>query len=122
MAGHWIKWEKGLCRKPEIMQMAAQLNQSEQHTAACCMLVWEWADDITTEGLIKVTKDAVDKIAGQPGFAQAMVDAEWLVESATCIQFPNYERHNGNTAKKRMVEASRQLQYRLRKKQTNVTG
>lgn len=115
MAGHWIKWEKGLVRKPEIMQIAAALKVSDQHAAACCMLVWEWADDITTEGIINLTADVLDKIANQPGLARAMIDVGWLVESSNCIQFPNYDRHNGHPAKARAIDAARKRADRVAK-------
>lgn len=107
MAGHWIQWEKGLTRKPEVMQIAAALGCTDQHAAACCMLVWEWADDVTVDGLVKARLDAVDRIAGQPGLADAMADCGWLVVSDSAIQFPHYDRHNGQCAKARAIDAAR---------------
>lgn len=107
MAGHWIKWEKGLCRKPEVLEIAASLGVTDQHAAACCMLVWEWADDVTVEGIIRAKPEAVDRIAGQPGMASAMESVGWLVVSDSCIQFPHYDRHNGRTAKERALDATR---------------
>lgn len=112
MAG-WIKWQKGLTRKPEVIQIAAALGVTEQHAAACCMLVWEWTDDVTTEGLIRVMPESIDRIAGQPGLATAMEDAGWLICSDSAIQFPNYDRHNGNCTKARMLDAARKKSARL---------
>lgn len=107
MAGHWIKWEKGLTRKPEVMQIATALGVTDQHAAACLMLVWEWADDVTVDGLIRARADAVDRVAGHPGLSDAMIDAGWLVVGETTLQFPNYDRHNGSCAKARALDASR---------------
>jgi hypothetical protein len=121
MAGHWIKWEKGLTRKPEVMAIAAALGSTDAHAAACCMMVWEWADDVTVDGLIRARPEAVDKIAGQPGLAAAMEDAGWLVVSGLAIQFPNYARHNGKNGKRRALEASRQGQHRNHKGTHSVT-
>lgn len=113
MAGHWIKWEKGLLRKPEIMAIAAALGVSDQHAASCCMAVWEWADDVTMDGLIRVKPCAVDRVACQPGFADAMQSVGWLVVSPSAIQLPNYDRHNGRTAKERALDANRKAVLRL---------
>jgi hypothetical protein len=102
MAGHWIKWEKGLTKKPEVMRIARALGISTYEAAASCMLVWEWADDVTTDGLVVgVTLEDVNQAAGIPGIGEAMQVAGWLIPSSTCIQFPNYARHNGKTAKQR---------------------
>jgi hypothetical protein len=102
MAGHWIKWEKGLTKKPEVMRIARALGISTYEAAASCMLVWEWADDVTTDGLVVgVTLEDVNQAAGIPGIGEAMQAAGWLTGTATCIQFPNYNRHNGKTAKLR---------------------
>lgn len=107
MAGHWIKWEKGLARKPEVMEIAAALGVTDQHAAACCMMVWEWADDVTVDGLIRAKPEAVDRVSGQPGLAAAMEACGWLVVSESAVQFPNYDRHNGSCAKARAIDAAR---------------
>lgn len=121
MAGYWIKWEKGLVRKPEIMEIALSLEVSDQHAAACCMMVWEWADDVTIDGLIRAKPDAIDRVSGQPGLASAMEACGWLVVSDSAIQFPNYDRHNGQNAKRRATEASRQGKHRNHKPPYSVT-
>lgn len=120
MAGHWIKWEKGLLRKPEIMEIAQALNVSDQHAASCCMAVWEWADDVTTDGLVRAQAAAVDRIAGQDGFASAMEAVGWLKVSDSCVQFPNYDRHNGRTAKERALDANRKAVGRLSARTTDT--
>lgn len=113
MAGHWIKWEKGLTRKPEIMAIALALGSTDAHAAGVCMTVWEWADDVTVDGLIRARPDVVDKISCQPGLAVAMAAVGWLVVGESTIQFPNYDRHNGRTAKERALDANRKAIRRL---------
>lgn len=114
MSLQWIKWEKGLLRKPEVMQIAEELGVTEHHAAACCMMIWEWADDVTVDGMIRARPEAVDRIAGQPGLADAMRNAGWLVVSSHCLQFPNYDRHNGVNAKRRALEKNRQEFHRAK--------
>lgn len=118
MAGHWIKWEKGLTRKTEILQIARMTRSDPLTTAARAMLVWEWADDQTETGFIDgVTREEVDAIAGLNGFAAAMeatLPAPWLLVQPTGIQFPNYDHHNGKTAKKRLMAYIRKRRERQR--------
>ena len=113
MAGHWIKWEKGLLRKPEVMTIAGELGVSDYHAAAVCMAVWEWADDVTIDGNIKAKPEVVDKVSYQPGLAKAMQDVGWLTVVKDGIRFPNYDRHNGRTAKERALDANRKAMGRL---------
>ena len=53
MAGSWIKWDRGLSRKPEVIAIAAALKLDRRLVAACCMEVWEWSDDVTEDGRIE---------------------------------------------------------------------
>lgn len=109
-AGHWIKWEKGLLRKPEVAQIAAKLKIDKFQTAARLMQVWEWADDATENGIIEgVTPDMVDDVAGILGMATAMSDVRpspWLLIDSNGVTIPNFERHNGKSAKKRATKAA----------------
>ncbi len=118
MAGDFIRWEKGLCRKPEVIQMARKLGISIPETAARCMMFWEYADEATTTGdLPGVTEDVIDEIAGIQGLAKAMsetVPNPWLDLSETGAFITNYERHNGKCAKKRAQDADRKYRSRLR--------
>jgi len=108
MAGHWIHWEKGLVRKPEVLRIARGLGCTPQHAAACCMLVWEWADDVTENGLIPgVTAVDVSFAAGVEGIGQAMLEAGWLVETGDAVVLPNWDRHNSEPAKRRAMNALR---------------
>ena len=118
MAGHWIKWEKGLVRKPEIKQIARIMKITPHEAAARCMTVWEWADDVTVDGTVSgMTADDVDQEAGIRGFAKAMERISpqpWLVIQARSITFPNYARHNGRCAKERAEWSRRQAESRKR--------
>lgn len=108
MAGHWIEWEKGLVRKPEVMRIARSLKSTPQHAAACCMLVWEWAEDVTENGIIPgLTAADVSFAAGVRGIGEAMVAAGWLVETGDAVVVPNWDRHNGEPAKRRALNALR---------------
>lgn len=100
----WIKWSKGLGWKPEVASIAAALGIDRWSAAARCMEVWEWADDHTANGnASSVTKSFIDTRAGIVGFAEAMEKVGWLTVKNDKIQFPNFDRHNSQTAKTRAL-------------------
>ena len=108
MAGLWIEWEKGLVRKPEVLRIARLMQCTPQHAAACCMMVWEWAEDVTENGIIPgVTAADVSFAAGVEGIGEAMVAAGWLLETEDSVVLPNWDRHNGAPAKRRALNALR---------------
>ena len=112
----WIAWVKGLCTRAEVLTISKQLGLDPKMVAACCMLLWEWADDETEEGGTFVPLDAVqshaDTVTGVPGFGAALTSVGWLVSQGTGCVFPNWSRHNGITAKARMKEAARKAKWR----------
>jgi len=122
MAGDWIKWTKGLTRKPEVISIATRLGLSRRETAAVLMELWEWADETTENGVIEMSRSQrdrchVDDVTNVTGLSQAMCDVGWLIESDTGIIFPNFERHNGKSAKKRALECERQRLSRAKRDQ-----
>ena len=117
MAGHWIEWEKGLVRKPEVIRIARTLQCTPQHAAACCMMVWEWAEDVTENGVIPgVTAADVSFAAGVPGIGEAMVTAGWLLETGDAVVLPNWDRHNSEPSKRRALKATYMRVYRAEKR------
>lgn len=120
MAGHWIKWEKGLERKPEVMRIARSMGVPVLHAAAMCMAVWAWADDNSTDGVVGgVTTEDLSAAVGIEGISESMRSVGWLVESESGIQFPNYIRHNGITGKERALDAMRK---RVRRATGQMSG
>ncbi len=111
----WIKWTKGLTRKREVLLIAQRLGVPPTLAAALCMLVWEWADDNTADGCLRGFAPAMISAAvGAPGIAEAMADADvgWLLDTGDACIFANYERHNGQSAKKRDLAARRKRRER----------
>lgn len=118
MAGDWMKWSKGLSRKPEVLQMASLLGCTAKHMAALCMEFWEWGDDnvepedesAICPGVVRLASAnsaLVDDIVGAPGFADAMISVGWLTIRNGRIEFPKFGRHNGKHAKRRALEQER---------------
>jgi len=111
---NWIKWCKGLARKREVMVMACETGMSPREVAGTLMEIWEWADDNTEDGNVaSVTSALLGVTLGvTPEFIEAFKMSTWLIESSDGIEFPNYMRHNAQTAKNRLLAAERQKRKR----------
>lgn len=123
MAGDWIKWQKGLTRKPEVIQIAARLGLSRHAAAGLLMEVWEWTDDHveidetlsgsdtdTRPGSVRLGDSPTllfDATFGVSGLADAMTAVGWMIVRSGSLVFPNFARHNGKSAKTRALDASR---------------
>lgn len=108
MAGDWLKLEINTPDKPEVIGMADMLGILPQHVLGSLFMVWRWFDQHTTEGNASyVTKVTIDRLSGVTGFADAMQKVGWLIVDAGHISLPNFDRHNGETAKQRGLTAKR---------------
>jgi hypothetical protein len=77
--------------------------------------VWVWADQQSLNGhAISVTEKGLDRVSRHAGLATAMREVGWLTGKDGAITFPNFERHNGETAKKRALAAKRKVTERSR--------
>ncbi len=99
--------------------MSRVVGQNRYEVSGRLMVVWAWFDQITASGeLSGVSFADIDEIAGSQGFAAAMHQAGWLAGEDGKLQVPNWERHNGNSAKARALEAEAK---RLRRLSDNVS-
>lgn len=108
MAGDWIKMRKELPEDPAVIAMAAELNMDEFAIVGRLHRLWSWADSHTCDGnAIGVTISFIDRFIDAPGFANALVNAGWLIVTNDGILFPKFDRHNGKPAKTRALTARR---------------
>ena len=122
MAGDWIKVQHVTPDKPEVWQIADRLDIDPDAVVGKLIRVWIWADQQTTGGTCNassVTKALLDRVAGVTQFCAAMIEAGWLEETETGIEFRNFDRHNGTSAKKRAQGSNRAAAARNRN--ANVT-
>src|SRR6185369_1736489 len=108
MAGEWIKFEKATIDKPEVLQMADALGTSEDDVVGKLLRVWCWFDSQSRDGNAgSVTGNAlkrfIDRLVSSQGFASCMQQVGWLTDSG----IPNFDRHNGESAKKRALTNKR---------------
>ena len=108
MAGDWLKMECCLPEKPEVFQIAGIMGIHPDEVFGKLFKVWRWFDAHTEFGNAhSVTYALVDHVAGVTGFAEAMAFVGWLVQDGRDLVIPNFDRHNGKTAKDRGLTAKR---------------
>jgi hypothetical protein len=138
MAGDWIKVDHTLPDKPEVYRIAMALGIPSEMVVGCLLRLWIWADQQTIDGNdVSVTAEVLERISGinhvtlkslqcngfvTGDFAKAMQSVGWLEGDEMNYTFPNFNRHNGNTAKTRAVTRNRVVTHRaLQSNGENVT-
>lgn len=109
MAGEWLKMETSTPDKPEVLAITVEMGWDDPDlTVGKLFKLWRWFDQHTTDGnAARVTLALLDRIVGAPGFAKAVASVGWLRVSDVGVELPNFERHNGATAKSRAQTAKR---------------
>lgn len=108
MAGDWIKFELTTLDKPEVCQIADLADIDPDAVVGKLMRVWGWFDQQTQDGNApSVSKKLLDRMVGVTGFCEHMKLVAWMVEADGVISLPHFERHNGKTAKNRLLTAKR---------------
>jgi hypothetical protein len=109
MAGEWLKLESATPEKPEVLALTVKMGWDDPDlTVGKLFRVWRWFDQQTVDGnAAGVTCALLDRIASATGFAQSMIEVGWLVESNNSLSLPNFDKHNGATAKSRAQTAKR---------------
>lgn len=115
MAGDWIKLDVTVHEKPEVVMMAAELDMHELDVVGRLARVWIWADQQSVNGdAVSVTAAFLDRLTQCNGFASAMRKAGWLEGRDGSLSIPNFDRHNGQTAKTRALGRNRNQSYRAK--------
>lgn len=118
----WIKMRVELLDDPAVLRMAEALGLDEYAVVGRLHKLWSWADAHTIDGETDgVQAKWVDRYVGKTGFADAMSEVGWLLIVDDGIVFPEFEKHNGASAKRRAENTVRQ---RLSREQRDkgVTG
>lgn len=122
MAGDWIKFEHSTLDKPEVLVLADFLETTPDDIVGKLLRIWVWFDKNSVNGDAGgVTGNAlmrfIDGHVGRQGFAACMKKVGWLNENGV----PNFDRHNGKSAKKRALTAARTREWRDAKGDDSVT-
>ena len=108
MASNWTKVEHETPEKPEIFQIAARLDMDPDEVFGKCFRVWRWFDQNTVDGDARgVTFALLDRHLCYAGFSAAMAEAGWLTITDNGIRCVGFDRHMGQSAKRRALTARR---------------
>ena len=110
----WLKFDTATPEKPEVFSITLALGWDDPDlTVGKLLKVWRWFDLHSVDGNApSVTLALLDRLIGVTGLSQAMVDVGWLEVSDNGLTLPNFEIHNGKTAKDRALTAKRAANYR----------
>jgi uncharacterized phage protein (TIGR02220 family) len=115
MAGEWIKLDAWIFDKPEVLRLSRLLGEDVHAVVGSLVFFWIWLDRHSVDGTVDgVTSSDVDAVANREGFAEAMAAVGWLRfdDKNERIEVPNFDAHNGETAKKRALKNDRQARWR----------
>ena len=109
MAGDWIKMECCTPEKAEVLAITAKLGWDDVDiTVGKLFRMWRWFDQQTENGNARsVTAALLDRMIGVTGFCEAVQSVGWIEITEAGINLPNFDRHNGTTAKSRALGAKR---------------
>lgn len=123
MAGEWLKFEKSTFDKPEVLAIAAAVEQDPDYVIGKLLRMWAWFDTHTTNGNARgVTCTLLDSILRVTGFAENVAKVGWLIVSDVGLELPNFDRHCGETAKQRALTAKRVADFKGKQKTGNASS
>ena len=123
MAGDWIKFELTTLDKPEVCQIADLADIDPDAVVGKLMRVWGWFDQKTENGNApSVSKKLLDRLVGVIGFCEHMKSVAWMIEIDGVISLPHFDRHNGKTAKNRLLTAKRVANHKASNGKSNAAN
>jgi len=118
MAGDWIKIRTDLSDDPDVYRLSEILSLDCPTVVGHLVAFWGWMDRHTVDGKrLSLSDKVIDKRISLDGFAAALKEIGWLEGENGDLELPNFERHNGTSAKARALEAEAK---RIRRADKNV--
>lgn len=113
MAGDWIKMRTNLDTDPAVVRLASGLKQDRYAIVGRLHKIWSWANEHLTDGQdVPIDSAFLDALVETPGFAEQLRRVGWLSGRENSLCFPNFDRHNGESAKTRALDAARKRAHR----------
>ena len=105
MAGDWIKIRTDLADDPSVYYLSDILGIDCPTVVGHLVIFWSWMDKHTQDGDVEnLTCGMINKRIGLHGFAESLKKIGWLEGEDFALYIPNFDRHNGNSAKARALE------------------
>ena len=109
----WIKIETHTPDKVEVRQIARLCGCTRAEAFLALFHWFVWLDEQTESGDVDFFTPAdADEIGGLAGLGNALETVRWVTFSQTGAVVANWDRHNGESAKKRCLAAERIKRYR----------
>jgi hypothetical protein len=118
----WIKVDTTLVNKPKVVQISRNLKKKREETLGFLIKFWCLVDGLTEDGFLPgYDRVAVDDLVGLKGFAKALQVVDWLDFNDDGCVVARYDKHNGNSAKKRAEGALRKARFVRNQSNKKVT-
>jgi DNA replication protein DnaT len=118
----WIKVETHTPDKAEIRHIARLCHCTKAEAFLGFFRVYVWLDEQTENGQVNFfARQDADDLAGLNGFGAALEEVGWITFGQTGAVVSNWERHNGQSAKRRCLDAERKRGVRSESGQTSAS-
>lgn len=108
MANDWIKMRTDLATSPKVVRIASALKADRLRVIGGLHAVWSLFDTHSVDGILEgYTPEVLDDLIGFQGFSAAMMQVDWLEIEGESVCTPRFDRHNGQSAKRRATETER---------------
>lgn len=117
----WIKIDVDTPNKPAIVRLANDCGVSRGDAFLAFFRLYSWLDEQTADGTLYADAEELDAIARLPGTAASFARSGWLTFYPDGrLTVTNWQEHNGQSAKRRAMDARRQNECRERKRKAGL--
>ena len=114
MAGDWIKMRTDLRDDPAVISIAAATGLDEDTVVGKLHRLWSWANRQTIDGnAVGVNENWIDRYLCVTGIAKELEKVGWLSAFDGGVEIPKFDRHNGESAKRRALTARRVAKFKV---------
>jgi len=104
----WIKIETHTPDKAEVRQIARLCHCTKAEAFLGIFRMFVWLDEQTEDGHVEFfTPEDADEIGGLIGLGSALETVRWITFSVSGAVVSNWQRHNGQSAKRRCLDVER---------------
>ena len=112
---HWIKVMKGTPNKPVMAEIRRRCKCSKADAFLAFFELYCYFDDVTADGDIPFFKKLdADERGGLDGLGDALEAVGWMTFQPVGATVTDWEKHNGKSAKARMLNSERQNRFQAK--------